>query len=90
MTVTIGDQYPAIHALGAGKVMIACDLDEVFLLGRPQERLRLYQLISRLPNIELVFMTDRGQESVMPPTRRSDTAKACILNLRFRRNRQRC
>jgi glucosylglycerol-phosphate synthase len=66
MTVTFADKQPTTHVLSAGKVMIACDLDEVFLLGQPQERLRLYQLIARLPNIELVFMTDRGQESVMP------------------------
>jgi glucosylglycerol-phosphate synthase len=66
MTATMTDTHPIIKAPGSGRVMIACDLDEVFLLGQPQERLKLYQLISRLPNIELVFMTDRGQESVMP------------------------
>ena len=66
MTLPLIEDIPTILQHGSGRMMIACDLDEVFLLGQPQERLRLYQLISRLPEIELVFMTDRGQESVMP------------------------
>ena len=66
MTLTLLKDTPAILQHGSDKMLVACDLDEVFLLGQPQERLHLYQLISRLPGIELVFITDRGQESVMP------------------------
>ncbi len=50
----------------AGQMLLACDLDAVFLTGDAQDRLHLYQLISRHPDIELVFMTGRSQEAVMP------------------------
>ena len=47
-------------------MLLATDLDGTFLAGEPGDRLRLYQLISAHPEIQLVFVTGRGLESVLP------------------------
>jgi len=47
-------------------MLLATDLDGTFLAGNPDERLRLYQLITRHPDIQLAFVTGRGFESVLP------------------------
>ncbi|WP_449285807.1 glucosylglycerol-phosphate synthase [Marinobacter sp. PE14] len=47
-------------------MLLATDLDGTFLAGDPGDRLRLYQLISAHPEIQLVFVTGRGLESVLP------------------------
>lgn len=47
-------------------MLLATDLDGTFLAGDPDMRLRLYQLITAHPEIQLVFVTGRGLESVLP------------------------
>jgi len=47
-------------------MLLATDLDGTFLDGDPEARLRLYQLITRHPNIQLAFVTGRGLEAVLP------------------------
>ncbi|KAA1171936.1 glucosylglycerol-phosphate synthase [Marinobacter salinexigens] len=47
-------------------MLLATDLDGTFLAGHPDHRLKLYQLISAHPEIDLVFVTGRGLESVLP------------------------
>ena len=47
-------------------MLLATDLDGTFLGGLPEHRHQLYQLISGHPDIELIFVTGRGLESVMP------------------------
>ncbi|NKF21874.1 glucosylglycerol-phosphate synthase [Solimonas marina] len=47
-------------------MLLATDLDGTFLGGNPEDRQRLYQLVSRHPDIRLVFVTGRGLESVLP------------------------
>lgn len=47
-------------------MLLATDLDGTFLAGDPDMRLRLYQLITSHPEIQLVFVTGRGLESVLP------------------------
>ncbi|MBW7471675.1 glucosylglycerol-phosphate synthase [Marinobacter sp. M216] len=47
-------------------MLLATDLDGTFLAGDPDHRLRLYQLIAAHPEIQLVFVTGRGLESVLP------------------------
>lgn len=47
-------------------MLLATDLDGTFLGGDPEDRLRLYQLVSRHPSIRLIFVTGRGLESVLP------------------------
>lgn len=47
-------------------MLLATDLDGTFLAGDPENRLKLYQLISAHPEIDLVFVTGRGLESVLP------------------------
>ena len=47
-------------------MLLATDLDGTFLAGGPKNRLKLYQLISAHPEIDLVFVTGRGLESVIP------------------------
>ncbi|NGY04512.1 glucosylglycerol-phosphate synthase [Solimonas terrae] len=47
-------------------MLLATDLDGTFLGGSPEDRQRLYQLVSRHPDIRLVFVTGRGLESVLP------------------------
>lgn len=50
----------------ASQMVLAIDLDAVFLAGDDEDRLHLYQLISRHPDILLIFLTGRSQEAVMP------------------------
>lgn len=47
-------------------MLLATDLDGTFLGGDPEQRLRLYQLITRHPDIQLAYVTGRGLESVLP------------------------
>jgi glucosylglycerol-phosphate synthase len=47
-------------------MLLATDLDGTFLAGHPEDRQRLYQLIGAHPEIQLVFVTGRGLEVVMP------------------------
>lgn len=47
-------------------MILATDLDGTFLAGDPENRQRLYQLISAHPGIQLVFVTGRGLEMVVP------------------------
>lgn len=47
-------------------MLLATDLDGTFLGGNEESRSRLYQLISAHPDIDLVFVTGRGLESVLP------------------------
>jgi glucosylglycerol-phosphate synthase len=47
-------------------MLLATDLDGTFLGGSPEHRHQLYQLITVHPDIELIFVTGRGLESVMP------------------------
>lgn len=47
-------------------MLLATDLDGTFLAGNPENRHRLYQLISAHPEIKLVFVTGRGLEVVLP------------------------
>lgn len=47
-------------------MLIATDLDRTFISGDPEDRWRLYQLVSRHPDIRLAFVTGRGLESVVP------------------------
>jgi len=47
-------------------MLLATDLDGTFLAGDPENRHRLYQLISAHPEIKLVFVTGRGLEVVLP------------------------
>ena len=47
-------------------MLLATDLDGTFLAGDPDNRLKLYRLISAHPEIDLVFVTGRGLESVLP------------------------
>ena len=51
----------------AEKIMLlATDLDGTFLGGSQEQRQQLYQLIAAHPDIDLIFVTGRGLESVMP------------------------
>lgn len=47
-------------------MLLATDLDGTFLAGNPENRHRLYQLISAHPEIKLAFVTGRGLEVVLP------------------------
>ena len=47
-------------------MLLATDLDGTFLAGSADDRLKLYQLINAHPDIDLVFVTGRGLESVLP------------------------
>ncbi|MYM65062.1 glucosylglycerol-phosphate synthase [Pseudomaricurvus sp. HS19] len=47
-------------------MLLATDLDGTFLAGESARRHQLYQLISLHPDIDLVFVTGRGLESVLP------------------------
>ncbi|MEQ9463158.1 MAG: glucosylglycerol-phosphate synthase [Haliea sp.] len=47
-------------------MLLATDLDGTFLGGDLDSRTKLYQLVSAHPEIDLVFVTGRGLESVMP------------------------
>ncbi len=47
-------------------MLLATDLDGTFLGGDLKDRTNLYQLIASHPDIDLVFVTGRGLESVLP------------------------
>ncbi|TXS92941.1 glucosylglycerol-phosphate synthase [Parahaliea maris] len=47
-------------------MLLATDLDGTFLGGDLEGRTRLYQFIAAHPQIDLVFVTGRGLESVIP------------------------
>ena len=47
-------------------MLLATDLDGTFLGGSQNARLRLYQLVASHPDIDLVFVTGRGLEHVLP------------------------
>ncbi|MES2663635.1 MAG: glucosylglycerol-phosphate synthase [Pseudomonadota bacterium] len=47
-------------------MFLATDLDGTFLAGSTEDRLTLYQLIESNHDIQLVFVTGRGLESVLP------------------------
>lgn len=47
-------------------MLLATDLDGTFLGGSMKSRLRLYRLIKQFSDIQLVFVTGRGLESVIP------------------------
>ena len=47
-------------------MLLATDLDGTFLGGTQETRQQLYQLIAVHPDIDLIFVTGRGLESVMP------------------------
>ncbi len=47
-------------------MLLATDLDGTFLGGLPEHRQSLYQLINQTQDIQLVFVTGRGLEAVMP------------------------
>ena len=47
-------------------MLLATDLDGTFLGGSAEDRQALYQLIASHPGIDLVFVTGRGLESVLP------------------------
>ena len=46
--------------------ILATDLDGTFLGGSAEDRQTLYQLVSGSQDIQLVFVTGRGLEAVMP------------------------
>ena len=47
-------------------MLLATDLDGTFLGGNAAARSRLYQLVATHPDIQLVFVTGRGLEAVLP------------------------
>lgn len=47
-------------------MLLATDLDGTFLGGKMEDRLRLYRLIKASTTMQLVFVTGRGLESVLP------------------------
>lgn len=47
-------------------MLLATDLDGTFLGGQAEHRQNLYQLIAGSQDIQLIFVTGRGLESVMP------------------------
>jgi glucosylglycerol-phosphate synthase/sucrose-6F-phosphate phosphohydrolase len=47
-------------------MLLATDLDGTFLAGDLEDRLTLYRLIVAHPEIDLVFVTGRGLEAVLP------------------------
>ncbi|MBX2923066.1 MAG: glucosylglycerol-phosphate synthase [Chitinophagaceae bacterium] len=47
-------------------MLLATDLDGTFLGGRQADRLKLYRLIREQKDVQLLFVTGRGIESVMP------------------------
>ncbi|PPL04777.1 glucosylglycerol-phosphate synthase [Parapedobacter indicus] len=47
-------------------MLLATDLDGTFLGGTTEKRQTLYQLIRNHPDIDLVFVTGRGIETVLP------------------------
>ncbi len=47
-------------------MILATDLDGTFLGGKMEDRLRLYKIIKQAKDIQLIFVTGRGLESVIP------------------------
>ena len=47
-------------------MLLATDLDGTFLGGLAEHRQSLYQLIAGSQDVQLVFVTGRGLEAVMP------------------------
>ena len=47
-------------------MLLATDLDGTFLAGSAEDRHRLYYLIDRHPDIQLIYVSGRGLEAVMP------------------------
>ncbi|SFC49597.1 glucosylglycerol-phosphate synthase [Parapedobacter composti] len=47
-------------------MLLATDLDGTFLGGTAEKKQQLYQLIRNHPDVQLVFVTGRGIESVLP------------------------
>ena len=47
-------------------MLLSTDLDGTLLAGDPENRLKLYRLIVAHPEIDLVFVTGRGLEAVLP------------------------
>ena len=47
-------------------MLLATDLDGTFLAGAAADRLQLYRLINTHPDIQLVYVTGRGLEAVLP------------------------
>ena len=47
-------------------MILATDLDGTFLAGDAATRHRLYQLVSLHADVDLIFVTGRGLESVLP------------------------
>ncbi|MBX2922459.1 MAG: HAD-IIB family hydrolase [Chitinophagaceae bacterium] len=47
-------------------MLLATDLDGTFLAGDLQYRQKLYSIINEHPGIQLVFVTGRGMESILP------------------------
>lgn len=48
------------------RFVLATDLDGTFLAGDADQRQQLYRLVARHPDIQLVWITGRGLEAVMP------------------------
>jgi len=57
---------PSSSASNEAKLILATDLDGTFLAGSPEDRFKLYRLIDQHPEIQLIFITGRGLEAVMP------------------------
>ncbi len=57
---------PERAVTGSVRCLLATDLDGTFLAGSPGHRLKLYQLLSRRPDLMLVYVTGRGLEAVLP------------------------
>jgi glucosylglycerol-phosphate synthase len=47
-------------------LVLATDLDGTFLAGHSEQRLQLYSLVDRHPEIRLIWVTGRALEAVMP------------------------
>lgn len=47
-------------------MLLATDLDGTFLAGDLHHRQRLYKIIEQQPSVQLVFVTGRGLESILP------------------------
>lgn len=47
-------------------MLLATDLDGTFLAGEPVQRQKLYRMVESHPEIELVWVTGRGLEAVLP------------------------
>ena len=61
-----GAGFGPCHASSPFTMLLATDLDGTFLGGSQAARLRLYQLVASHPDIDLVFVTGRGLEHVLP------------------------